>query len=256
MIGSIISGIGNLASGFLGSSAAKDANAQNLQIARENMQMQEDFAQRGIRWRVRDAKAAGIHPLAALGAQTQSFSPVSFSATADTSFANAAANMGQDIGRAVNATRTAGERETAFQKSVQALTLEKGALENQLLASQIKRLQVQSNPPMPAMAGAPFAEPEGKPEGRPPLMMGGSRWQTNPNTSSMKAWGDRYGDEGFVQEYVLPAAIAWQDYKANSAVQAAAISHALGILTTGGNPAAYVGSRIGQAAGRYIRGRR
>lgn len=248
MIGPIVSGIGSIVGGFLGKSSADKAAAQNMQIAQQNMQMQEDFAKRGIRWRVQDAKAAGIHPLYALGANTTSFSPVSFNATADNSMASMASNLGQDIGRAINSTRTAGERQDAFQKAVQALTLEKGALENQLLSSQIKRLQVQANPPIPSVG--PFTEPEGKAEGRPPLVMGGSRWMTDPNTSSMKAWGDRYGDEGFVQEYVLPAMIGWNDYKANSATQAAAISHAIGLMRSVGNPASYIGSRIGHAVGR------
>ena len=35
----------------------------------------KQFAKRGIQWRVHDAKKAGLHPLAALGAQTTSFSP-------------------------------------------------------------------------------------------------------------------------------------------------------------------------------------
>lgn len=41
-----------------------------------NIQQQREFAQKGIRWRVSDAKKAGIHPLFALGANTASFSPV------------------------------------------------------------------------------------------------------------------------------------------------------------------------------------
>lgn len=37
--------------------------------AQRNEDLQREFAQMGIRWRVEDAKAAGLHPLYALGAQ-------------------------------------------------------------------------------------------------------------------------------------------------------------------------------------------
>ena len=37
---------------------------------RKNRNLQEDFAKKGIGWRVADAKQAGLHPLAALGAST------------------------------------------------------------------------------------------------------------------------------------------------------------------------------------------
>lgn len=41
-----------------------------------NRKMQYDFAQNSIKWRVNDAKEAGIHPLAALGISPSSASPV------------------------------------------------------------------------------------------------------------------------------------------------------------------------------------
>lgn len=41
-----------------------------------NAKQQRQFAKRGIQWRVRDAKKAGLHPLAALGANSLSFNPV------------------------------------------------------------------------------------------------------------------------------------------------------------------------------------
>lgn len=47
------------------------AHGQN----QKNRDMQYDFAQHGIQWRVEDAKAAGLHPLFALGAQIQGASP-------------------------------------------------------------------------------------------------------------------------------------------------------------------------------------
>lgn len=92
--GSLIGAGGNLLGGLLGSSDAH-----------KNRRMQKEFAQYGIRWRVEDAKAAGLHPLYALGAQIPSFSPVHSEAPAQL------AEMGQNIGRAVQATQTAAERQ-------------------------------------------------------------------------------------------------------------------------------------------------
>lgn len=49
-------------------------NNQN-KLAQRQEDMQRDFAQNSIQWRVNDAKKAGIHPLAALGSQGISYNP-------------------------------------------------------------------------------------------------------------------------------------------------------------------------------------
>lgn len=41
----------------------------------ENVALQREFAQHGVGWRVADAKAAGVHPLYAIGASGAAFSP-------------------------------------------------------------------------------------------------------------------------------------------------------------------------------------
>lgn len=76
------------------------------QAANRNADMQREFAQQGIRWKVADARAAGIHPLYALGASTHMASPV----YAGSSMGDSLANAGQDISRAWEATRTQQER--------------------------------------------------------------------------------------------------------------------------------------------------
>lgn len=150
MIGSLISAGAGILGGLLGKSSADKAAEMNAQLARENIALQKEFAQSGIQWKVADAKAAGIHPLYGLGASTPTFSPVSANFTADASMPNALAAAGQDIGRAVNATRSASQRNNAFDASVRALTVEKMGLENELLRSQIARTSgAQGNPPMP-----------------------------------------------------------------------------------------------------------
>lgn len=132
MLGSIIGGIGSIASGLFGKKQAD-----------KNIKMQREFAQSGIQWKVEDAKKAGIHPLYALGAQTHSFQPVS-AGDATASFAQA----GQDVGRALDATSTSSQRTARFAEASAQLSLENMSLQNQMLASQIAKLRQGQAPPM------------------------------------------------------------------------------------------------------------
>lgn len=140
MLGSIISSVGDALTGSRNREAQRDANDQNAALQRE-------FAQNGIRWKVADAKAAGLHPLAALGAQTMS-PTASFQASAD----NTMSNIGQNIGRAVDATRTRNERAAALAADAESrsIQLENGRLQNELLRSQIMSINSRaSNPAFP-----------------------------------------------------------------------------------------------------------
>lgn len=47
----------------------------SLYQMRRNEKLQKEFARSGIQWRVEDAKAAGVHPLFALGGSTAGFAP-------------------------------------------------------------------------------------------------------------------------------------------------------------------------------------
>lgn len=98
--GALIGAGANLLSGWLGS------KSQESQIS-DQLRYQKEFAKHGIRWKVADAKAAGIHPLYALGANTVSYSPISVGGDP---LARSISAAGQDIGRAVAATRTSLER--------------------------------------------------------------------------------------------------------------------------------------------------
>lgn len=135
MIGELISAGANILGGIMGSNDKK-----------RDIQMQKDFAQQGIRWKVEDAKAAGIHPLAALGAQTTSYSPVSVGGP---SIASGLASAGQDIARGVHATRSNSEKVDAYAKTIQDLNIRRMGLENDLLASQIAK--VNATGPTPGM---------------------------------------------------------------------------------------------------------
>lgn len=99
--GAAIAAGANILGGFLQRDAANKTNKQALQQAALNRHYQEQFAKSGIQWRVADAKAAGIHPLYALGANTPTYTPVSANfTTPDYSFVG---RMGQDIGRGLQA---------------------------------------------------------------------------------------------------------------------------------------------------------
>ena len=134
IIGAGISAASSLLGGAMTASASKSA-------AREQVKLQREFAQNGIRWKVADAKAAGIHPLAALGAQTASYQPVQ---VGDTSLGSGLSEMGQNIGRAVDATLTREERKEQQRRNnlIQGMQLANQEAEMQArlasTASQIK----------------------------------------------------------------------------------------------------------------------
>lgn len=180
MLGSLISAGANLIGGLLGRDSARDQQAAQERMAQQNIALQREFAQQGIRWRVEDARAAGIHPAFAMGANTTSFSPVSIGSVADP-LPNAVARAGSDIGRAVNATRTQPEREAAM--SMTQLQLEGLRLDNDIkrasIASAVQRIQQQANPPLPAPTD---------------LVLGGERMKANPAWSDASKVQDRWGE--------------------------------------------------------------
>jgi hypothetical protein len=102
-LGSIVSAVGSIAGGILGANSAQN-------VAGMNYEAQKEFAQNGIRWKVEDAKRAGIHPLYALGASTQGYSP-SGGYTGDYGISDAAAHLGQGYERAQQAKMTKEERD-------------------------------------------------------------------------------------------------------------------------------------------------
>lgn len=102
-LGSIVSAVGSIAGGILGANSAQN-------VAGMNYEAQKEFAQNGIRWKVEDAKRAGIHPLYALGASTQGYSPTT-GYIGDYGISDAAAHLGQGYERAQQAKMTKEERD-------------------------------------------------------------------------------------------------------------------------------------------------
>lgn len=132
MLGFLGPALGAIGS-FIGSNKTNKANAR---INAQNIALQKQFAQQGIQWKVADAKAAGIHPLAALGAQTHSFAPQSIGMDY-----RQYGQMGQDIGRAVQTAAGGSERKrlALYNENVRQLNLKNMELQNALLASQVAK---------------------------------------------------------------------------------------------------------------------
>lgn len=153
--GAILGPVGGAVGTGIGGSISDNQNRKDqaeLDAANwsRNVEAQREFAKHGIRWKVEDAKAAGIHPLVGLGAQSASFSPISIGSTSQPS---SLASMGQDVGRAIAATGTQADREMST-LSIQGakLDLEGKALDNQIKNSQLQKLNA-TGPAFPNASG-------------------------------------------------------------------------------------------------------
>lgn len=99
----LVSGAASLIGGGISAITGKQARDREYE-------RQKEFAQSGIRWRVEDAKAAGIHPIYAIGANTPTYSP---QAAVGTDFG--LSDAGQNISRAIEAGQTRAERQEMAQ---------------------------------------------------------------------------------------------------------------------------------------------
>lgn len=120
LIGSGISAAGSLFGGGIDSRAQERMNAQNINL-------QKEFAQNSIQWKVNDAKKAGIHPLYAIGANTASFTPSSQISNFGSSIAQAGAHLGQGL------------------SSINFEQAKNARLQNELLQAQIESQKLQNS---------------------------------------------------------------------------------------------------------------
>lgn len=124
--------------------AAKRSEKHAQSMFDQNANLSREFAKNGIQWKVADARAAGVHPVYALGAPTHSPSGVALGADY-----SGISNAGQDFSRAVHATLSNKGRGAAVARTVQNLNLRNMELQNQLLASKIARINSQVGPGVP-----------------------------------------------------------------------------------------------------------
>lgn len=170
----IMAGVGaatNIASDLVGAhqDRLEQRREQSFQdyLSQKNIDLQKEFAQNGIQWKVKDAEAAGIHPLYALGANTTSFSPISVGSSGggNSLNGNLARNMGQNISRAMNAAATQEDREMRELRLAAAKAdVEGKTLENQIRLSQLNQMKA-VGPPMagsdnfiPGQGNSPLVE--------------------------------------------------------------------------------------------------
>jgi len=150
----ISSGIGSLIGGGISSlfgddtdryayryAAQQDRSAQAFarQEAGKDRALQKTLAQEGVRWRVADAKAAGLHPLYAMGASIAQGSPAAVGVSPSVP-------QGQNVARAYRATSTSPQRRNSI---LEALAVERAGLENDLLRAKIT-LATQTGPAFPS----------------------------------------------------------------------------------------------------------
>lgn len=157
----LFSFVGDALGGLFGSDDARDQrgatseeNDKNRQFAQQQShdehQRQKEFAQMGIRWRMNDAREAGIHPLAALGAQGAQYSPtIAMPAShapaggGGNHWGNAFSNMGRSLDDMMskemgqNTTRAQIATMTPFQRAMEALQLENMNLQNAQIQADI-----------------------------------------------------------------------------------------------------------------------
>lgn len=135
---SFFSGLLGLAGGLLGRKFARDDQERDWD-------RQQFMASNSIQMRAEDAKKAGIHPVFALGAQPVSYAP---SMVGGSDFSSSFANMGSSLDDVMNKRSSRG-----MTSALDALSLERAGLENELLRSQIRRSNAPGLPPSSPVGG-------------------------------------------------------------------------------------------------------
>lgn len=125
---SIFGAIGSIAGGLLGKRATEKTNRQSVALTRE-------LAKYGIRYKVADAKAAGLHPLFALGSSS-SISPT-LAASGD-ALAGGLAAAGRELG-SIGSKRRAAATHNANLEQIQS-QIEKNRAEAKLFEAESQNI--------------------------------------------------------------------------------------------------------------------
>lgn len=138
MFGSLLSTAAKVAGGLFGASDSKKA-------AKKEYQRQKEFAQEGIQWRVKDAKAAGINPIYAIGSSGASYQPTVQSGPS--ALQSVFENVGQGLDRAASVAKTRTDRVNGLVRRQQELTVENMGLQNDFLRTKIRLATQAGTPP-------------------------------------------------------------------------------------------------------------
>lgn len=142
MWGAIIGGAIGAGASLIGGKKSRDFAAQQ---DAQNAAMQREFAQHGIRWRVSDAKKAGLHPLYALQGSGATFTPTVRSDPWGPAISQAGAHIGRGVEAAINE-KDRKWRESHEYDQIKTQTIlgrkqvERAELENEMLRKQIEEL--------------------------------------------------------------------------------------------------------------------
>lgn len=145
MVAPIIIAAGIAAGGAIAGGALSNKNAQKQ--ANQQAALQREFAQNSIRWKTADAKAAGLHPLYALGNNATPYSPVTYS----DSMGPALASAGQSVARGYAANQRQKNTDRSYNKSVsdsnfmRRMAQDQMILEQQKLKAEINYTNMMSN---------------------------------------------------------------------------------------------------------------
>lgn len=131
---------------LIGAGATLGGGLLNMFSQNKQMEKQEEFAQRGLTWKARDAERAGISKLYAMGAPSVSYSPISTGGGLGTSVADA----GQQIGRAMEATSGPATRASGLATDIARTQLDGLRIDNE-----IKRADLLAKVALRTQAGQP-----------------------------------------------------------------------------------------------------
>lgn len=99
---------------LIGLNKQEDMAAANRQSAERqaeaNTALQREFAQHGLRWKVEDAKAAGLHPVFGVGGVGATYSPNPIVLPEAPDYQKSFSSMGQSLNRAFGLNQTPHER--------------------------------------------------------------------------------------------------------------------------------------------------
>lgn len=147
--------IGSIVGGLIGAKGASDS-------ASKNTAYQKEFAQKGIGWRVKDAKSSGIHPLAALNASGASYTPVTDNSAAI--LGSAVADAGTKVSQKAQI-----KAQTAMQQKLTDSEIAVNKAQAALFATEAQR-NVQGATVMTGnMQNTPGQEPQNQPPPTPLL---------------------------------------------------------------------------------------
>lgn len=167
-------GIG-AAADLLGGLVGRD---ENRRATDRSIEAQREFAKHGIQWRVEDAKAAGLHPLYALGASTSGPSV----SVMDDPLGRSISSAGQNVSRAVAATSTSSERAMReLQLEIAKFQAQKSGFEAAQARIEAERSLRPSTPGFPAVESNAIIPGQGDTE-----LAGG--FQVTPRNVTSRDW--------------------------------------------------------------------